>query len=86
MSKLINLVNIETVSLLTSKSMTSLGGRSHGSKVLTADSFKKSRTSWQIFRVSYKGVHKAASKLYHEQLSVDGGMLLCKVEKNGIQG
>ena len=37
----INLVNIETVSLLTSKSMTSLGGRSDGSKVLTADSFKK---------------------------------------------
>jgi hypothetical protein len=35
--------------------------------------------------VSYKGVHKAATKLYHEQLSVDGRMLLCKVEKNGIQ-
>ena len=38
-----------------------------------------------MIRVSYKGVHKSATKLYHEQLSVAGGMFLCKVEKNGIQ-
>ena len=77
--------NSDEVSPLTSDSVTSLGGgdgsKKPKSQQMTVLQKQEQQANDFSDWVNYKDVHKAATKLYSKQLSVDGGMPLCEVEK-----